>query len=98
MPESKQINAATIIYVVARPKNENTHPKVKISMKQAFRHTPPKKAALKTRGKVVGKPSKHPTLTDEELFSHPIFHTRYAGKPYKYIRPFDPVWPSGSEN
>jgi hypothetical protein len=63
-------------------------------MKKAFRHTPPEKAAPKTRKKPVKKLVPGTKLTEEELYDHPIFHTRYAGKLVKYIRPFDPVWPN----
>ncbi len=63
-------------------------------MKKVYRHKPLEKAAPKTRKKVAPKPSAIPPMTDEELYSHPIFHTEFAGKLVKYIRPFDPVWPS----
>jgi hypothetical protein len=67
-------------------------------MKKVYRHTPLEKTAPKPRKKVVAKPKKQTTLSDEELYSHPLFHTRYQGMPYTYIRPLDPVWPSEPES
>jgi hypothetical protein len=80
--------------MIAQLQNENPPPKVKIIMKKAFRHTPSEKVATKTRKKAVKKLVPGTKLTEEELYDHPIFHTRYAGKLIKYIRPFDPVWPN----
>ncbi|HWF45235.1 MAG TPA: hypothetical protein VG537_11390 [Candidatus Kapabacteria bacterium] len=62
-------------------------------MKKNYRHSPPKKTAPKPRKKRAGAHSEKMEKV-EDLYSHPIFHTRYAGKLGKYIRPFDPVWPT----
>jgi hypothetical protein len=63
-------------------------------MKKASRHAPPEKAAPKPRKKRVSSASKKVAKTEKNKFTAPIFNTRYAGMPYTYIRPFDPVWPT----
>lgn len=67
-------------------------------MKKVYRHAPPKKAAPKPRKKRAATVSEEIEKSNEALYSHPIFHTRYAGIPIKYIRPFEPVWPTDPEN
>ncbi len=62
-------------------------------MKKVYRHKPLKKAAPKTRKKLVVKAAKTLTKSEERQFTHPLFNTRYQGMRYKYIRPFDSVWP-----
>jgi hypothetical protein len=68
-------------------------------MKKAFRHSPVKKTAakrneLKAPKKRVAKPVQPGKQQKLGKLTAPIFNTRYAGVPYTYIRPFDPVWPT----
>ncbi len=66
-------------------------------MKKAFRHTAaPEKPARHVHAKNGLKaPRKHSATKGQEKpgkLTAPIFNTRFAGMPYTYIRPFDPVW------
>ena len=68
-------------------------------MKQVYRHSEAKQALPKTRKKRASAPLKkaakaHTNGIEKPLYTAPIFNTGLAGKLKKYIRPFDPVWPS----
>ncbi|HEX5316582.1 MAG TPA: hypothetical protein VFX22_08025 [Candidatus Kapabacteria bacterium] len=62
-------------------------------MQRAYRHSPDTHSNGKSAKKRAPVPSRQHVSAHEEKKKAPIFNTEFAGKPLKYVRPFDPVWP-----
>jgi hypothetical protein len=83
-------------YEVRAPPNQNSLSKVKFEMKLRNRHAEAKPRLPKIKKKPARR-AKAKTLHGITLTA-PIFNTPLAGKVSKYIRPFDPVWPTEEED